>query len=175
MKKIDISTKRFPDTFTMVDDDMFGELNRYKWHVRQSTSVLYVRRNSLDADGRHVWVNMHHQVLRSPDGTETDHRDGNGLNNQKSNLRVCTGSQNQCNQRTPKNNKSGYKGVSWNGNARKWQASIGINGKTLHMGYFFCLIKAARTYDSAAREHFGEFARLNFPEKTENSSNTSKD
>jgi hypothetical protein len=93
-----------------------------------------------------------------------DHKDGNGLNNQKNNLRLCSYSQNSQNSKRPSHNTSGYKGACWSKGSNKWQAYIKLNGKCIHLGYFTCLLKAARAYDLKAKELFGNFARLNFPE-----------
>ncbi len=110
---------------------------------------------------------MHMAILGGKRNKEIDHRDGNGLNNQRSNLRFCTHAENMRNRNIQKNNTSGYKGVSWNKNARKWQAVIKYNGTHIYLGLFFCLVSAARTYDGKARELYGEFARLNFQERCE--------
>jgi hypothetical protein len=112
-------------------------------------------------------VLMHRIVMETPEGSFTDHIDGNGLNNTRNNLRICTKHQNQMNRRLPTTNKTGYKGVSVYRSKRKkflWRSEIQMNRKTIYLGLYFCLIKAAKAYDEAAKELFGEFAKLNFPE-----------
>ena len=91
----------------------------------------------------------------------TDHRDGDGLNNQRSNLREATVSQNQRNARGARNSSSQYKGVGWQSQIGRWRAYIWLDGKSKHLGTFTDEVEAAKAYDAAAREHFGEFARLN--------------
>lgn len=96
-----------------------------------------------------------------------DHIDGNKLNNDISNLREATTIQNQMNSKKRKSwcgklPSSIYKGVSWNKRDKKWCSRITINGKRKHIGYFDSEIDAARAYDDAAIESFGEFARCNF-------------
>lgn len=98
------------------------------------------------------------------DGKLIDHRDGNGLNNLPSNLRIATSTENSRNRRKNSNNQSGYKGVCWC--ARKWRAAIRVNGKLKHLGYFENVTDAALAYDVAAIHYFGEFAHLNFPQHT---------
>lgn len=91
-----------------------------------------------------------------------DHIDGNKENNAISNLRACSHNQNQHNQTKRKNNKSGYKGVSWMKNCSRWQAQICLNKKVRHLGTFKSAEDAARAYDAAARDIHGEFAKTNF-------------
>jgi len=94
-------------------------------------------------------------------GETCDHRDGNGLNNTRSNLRVATNAQNSQNKSIYKRNKSGYKGVTWNSEGKKWVARIGFNGKYIYLGIFADIKDAARCYNEAALKYHGEFARLN--------------
>lgn len=107
---------------------------------------------------------MHRFITNCPFGMEIDHRDGNKLNNQKCNLRICTPTQNKRNIKKQSNNKAGYKGVSYFGN-KYIRATISINRKQIHLGFFPDLITAAKAYDKKAKELFGEFAYLNFPEE----------
>jgi hypothetical protein len=108
---------------------------------------------------------MHRVIMNAPSGMLVDHRDGNGLNNQKSNLRICNRKQNQQNRPMNSNNKSGYKGVCWNKRSNKWRSGIRVDNKDIFLGSFFCLVKAAKAYDEAAKKYFGEFAYLNFNRK----------
>jgi len=89
----------------------------------------------------------------------TDHKDRNLLNNQRLNLREATKSQNMRNRKIHSNNKSGYKGVSWNKLMQKWQATILVNAKVIHLGYFDNPKDAYIAYCQAADQYFGEFAR----------------
>jgi hypothetical protein len=95
-----------------------------------------------------------------PKGMEIDHKDGDGLNNQRSNLRLASKKQNQANRGAPTNNRSGYKGVSANGRGG-WRASIFVDGKTRRVGDYDTPLEAARAYNQAALAAFGEFAKLN--------------
>jgi len=108
-------------------------------------------------------VKMHRVILHAPDNKIVDHIDGNGLNNQKSNLRLATQSQNQANSKLREDNTSGLKGVSYKHRISKWAAKISYQGEESHLGYFEDKIKAAEAYDRAAKRLHGEYARLNFP------------
>lgn len=108
---------------------------------------------------------MHNVILGVPPLTITDHRDCDGLNNRRQNLRVATHSQNNANRMKNSRSRSRFKGVYWEVAKGKWRVRPKLNGKFRHVGYFTDEAEAARAYDAAARELFGEFARLNFPEE----------
>lgn len=147
----------------LVDDEDFEMLSHWKWYF----SGGYARsdngcRRSRGRGRRHV--GMHHLLMLAGPGEQIDHRNGNGLDNQRGNLRLCSPQQNQANARIRVDNTSGFKGVRWNrSRPSKWRAVIRRNGAPCHLGYFTDPIDAARAYDTAARELFGEFARVNFP------------
>ncbi len=164
MKKIDISTPKYPRTFALVDDSDFSFLNADKWHADEQTNGKIYARRTVRTNGKRSVLRMHTAIMGRVDGKEIDHRDGNGLNNQRHNLRHSTKAENQMNRCIPRNNTSGYKGVSWCKRENKWLVQIKYEGKRKHLGYFSCLVKAAKYYDLAAIQYFGEFARLNFPE-----------
>jgi len=102
---------------------------------------------------------MHHVILNTTE--EIDHIDGNGLNNQKYNLRKADG-KNVVNRQKFKNSTSKYKGVFWNKKLGKWQTQIRVNKKAIYLGLFEDDIEAAKAYDKVAIAYFGEFAKLNF-------------
>lgn len=147
-----------------VDDEDYDFLNQWKWSTVKGKNKIYAKRNLPRGIGSRKAMYMHREVLHNPIGKSIDHIDGNGLNNQKSNLRVCTISQNSMNVPMRHNNISGYKGVSWNTRANKYQASIKHDNRSRNLGYFTDPIDAAKAYDIAALKYFGEFAYLNFPE-----------
>lgn len=105
---------------------------------------------------------MHRQILRVEDSTVfVDHKNANGLDNQRNNIRTCTSSQNMSNRCAPKHNTSGYKGVVKYANRSKFKAKIRVNGKDVYLGYFHSPKDAARAYNEAAVKYYGEFALLN--------------
>jgi len=99
-------------------------------------------------------------IAQTPKGMETDHRNRNGLDNQRCNLRVCSHQQNQRNKVL---SNVIYKGVCLDKRCNKFRARVRIREKQIYLGAFDSSLEAALAYDAAAREHFGEFARLNFP------------
>lgn len=105
---------------------------------------------------------MHRLIMGFPEGREVDHRNGNGLDNRRENLRIATTAQNQANQRKSCG-VSRFKGVDLNRKAHTWRARIMQGQKSLHLGMFKTEEAAARAYDRAATELWGEFAWLNFP------------
>lgn len=110
---------------------------------------------------------LHRVVMAPPAGTLIDHINGDGMDNRRSNLRVCTYAENNRNRRKRKVRASAYKGVSRSPESAKkpWRASIKRpEGKQTHLGCFWTEEEAARAYDDAARELFGEFACPNFPQ-----------
>jgi hypothetical protein len=93
--------------------------------------------------------------------TGIDHRDGNGLNNQRCNLRPATKKQNGGNQKLSITNTSAYKGVYWHKRDKGWRAQAKVHGKTIYLGAFVDKIEAARAYDEAALKYHKEFALTN--------------
>jgi hypothetical protein len=151
MKQIELSK----GMFALVDDSDFDSASKYKWGASKGRHTWY-------AIGRVNGVPIRlHTFLMGESGLWVDHRDGNGLNNQRSNLRHCTPVQNEGNSRMKRTNKSGVKGVSWCKRSNKWEACICINYKTVHLGKFKDIQDASDAYDSAAIKRFGEFAMTN--------------
>lgn len=162
--------------FAQVDDDDYDFLMQWRWSVVNTKSGnLYAQRTTSSSE---VNSGRMHRVILQENNREIDidHKDNNGLNNQKSNLRRCSRSQNQMNKKP--SGVSKYLGVCWHKrksmrNTKKygikeysscsWKASIYINGKSTHIGLFKSEEDAARAYDDMAIKHHGEFAKLNFP------------
>jgi hypothetical protein len=161
MKQIDVSTKKHPNTFALVDDSDYKELNKHHWFAfGQGSGNLRVRRH-IKKNGKWVGLKMHIAIMGRVDGKEIDHKNGNALDNQRKNLRHCTHAENLRNRGVTVNSTSGFKGVYWCKGNKKWRTYIKYCGKMIYCGHFFCLIKAAKAYNTAASKYFGEFARLN--------------
>ena len=145
--------------YAIVDAQDYDRLKRYNWCALKGAQTFYAKTFHLSG----AILSMHRLILNAPKGLFVDHIDHNGLNNRKSNLRLCTNQQNLRNKLPRPGCSSKYKGVSWSKARSKFRANIYLNRKAIHLGYFDSEIAAARAYDKKARELFGEFAFLNFP------------
>lgn len=144
--------------YAIVDEDDFDRVNQFIWAANFSSPITYARTR-----GQGKLNAMHRMVMNANDpNTVVDHIDHNGLNNRKSNLRICSQSNNCMNTRSRKNSTSKYKGVCMTCYSKKWVASIRIDGKSKVLGYFESEIEAAKAYDAKAIELHGEYAHLNF-------------
>jgi hypothetical protein len=119
-------------------------------------------------------IYMHLEIMSAPDGMEVDHMNGNGLDNRRENLRLCTRAQNRMNSVKRIGKSSTFKGVYWHKNCRKWRASLKLDGKEIHIGYFNTELEAAEAYDEKALELFGEFAKPNFKDANNEIGNDTK-
>ncbi len=150
--------------YAIVDPEDFDELNKHKWYAREAGHTFYavrsIRKNNINV----TTVQMHRQIINPPDGRVVDHKNHEGLDNRKVNLRPATRAQNAWNSiNLPKNGSSKYRGVKYSKANGKFRAAINVNGKRIHLGYFENEIDAAKAYDNAARLYRGNFAVLNFP------------
>lgn len=145
----------------LVDDGDFDLVSRFKWQAAKAPRTWYAHRVEYGGK-RKKTESMHRLILDAPLGMLVDHINGNGLDNRRDNLRLATKGQNNYNTRLRRDNATGYKGVKRN--CLRWVARIRIDRRLIHLGSFSTKEDAARAYDSAARRHFGEFAKLNFPD-----------
>lgn len=149
----------------IVDDDDYDRVSQHKWSaLKNKEGRFYGLRSFRKESGKRGYELMHRFILGDAAPRLTDHKDGNGLNNRRGNLRDATPAGNSANvQHRRRNNKSGLQGVSWFTKGSKWAAYISVETKSKFLGYFHDPIEAARAYDRAALAQYGEFAYLNFP------------
>lgn len=157
----EITTKS--NDIVYVDDEIYDYLSQFVWYTRKDRKTKYAIRFDT-INGKKTSIQMHRDIMKLTDTRLIDHIDGNRLNNQKDNLRICNNSENHMNRGKQRNNTSGYKGVTWHKKDKKWQAQIIKERKCYYLGSFVDPEDAARAYDKKAKELHGQFAKLNFSE-----------
>ena len=177
MKKIFLSSKNKTNNngkfFAFIDDELYDELSKFNWSISKNG---YAQRRIKIGD-KVSTILMHRQIMELTFGDSicVDHINGNSLDNRKSNLRICSRTENNHNMKISKRNKSGAKGVfhltieyeTKKGISRKdyWCASIMVNKKNIHLGCFSDtkegFKQAKNAYNDATKEYYGEFAYLN--------------
>lgn len=155
-----------PGVVAIVDEEDFERINAHKWCLLFSEGKGYATRKSPAVNGNRKTIRMHREVLKAPDGVIVDHINGDGLDNRKTNLRLCDLSQNGANRRHHRKALSGYKGVSWNKAAETWHVMVRYKGQLIPLGTYGDLKEAIAVYNRAVTDLHGEFAALNeLPEK----------
>ena len=158
MRRIELTQ----DKFAIVDNENYEWLSKWKWcAVKHGNTFYAMRKIRMGKKWRTLFMHRVILGLDFGDKRQCDHFNHNGLDNRKAKLRICTRSQNQHNQLPRTNTRSKFKGVVWCKQAKKWIAQIGNNGRHAYLGLFAFEIDAARAYNKAARDMFGEFASLN--------------
>jgi hypothetical protein len=145
---------------TTIDDEDYELASKYKWHAVKEPSGYYAY-SHFYREGKRTTIQLHRLIMKAEKGQQIDHINGNTLDNRKENLRFCDYSQNQQNKKQTRGT-SKYKGVSLFKETGKWKASIGVDRKNYHIGYFDSEEEAAKAYDKKTKELFKEFASLNF-------------
>ena len=141
------------DKLALIDDEDYEKISQYSWYY---TSNGYAAHKNQDGI-----IFMHRLIMETPKGKATDHRNGNKLDNRKTNLRICNQASNNQNVPAFKINKSGYRGVHWNKNNQKWTAQISYKNQTLHIGNFIDIRHAVIARDLWALILHGEYAYTN--------------
>jgi hypothetical protein len=164
----DSSTVQIPLTrgFTAFVSSEDADLAGLSWYANVNHRTVYAARlNYTPSKSTTIYLHrlIMERILERPlvKGEKADHVNRNGLDCTRKNLRLATHTQNKQNESLHRDSKSGYKGVSWHTNKRKWRATITVNKRPMSLGYYTEVRDAARAYNKAAREYFGEFAVLN--------------
>lgn len=144
-----------------VDDDDYEYLSQWKWAADNNNYPVRSERRSETGRKHRKLIRMYRVILNAPDNMQVDHIDVNPLNNQKSNIRLATRSENMRNRKTSKSCKSGFKGVWWNPKRQRWIAYIKYNNRSVVLGRYNNKLQAAHRYNREATKLFGEYARLN--------------
>jgi len=144
----------------LIDDADFEKISSFKWKARLVRTLWYATAHVGNWRER-KFIHMHNLLMNPPIGFIVDHRDHNGLNCQRSNMRLCTHAQNSKNRSAYGASK--YLGVAIrrNRDCTYWIAAIQSNKKRMHLGFFKSEKEAALAYNNAAKEHHGEFSNLN--------------
>jgi len=165
VKLIALHGKYGEGKFAIVDDDLFERLNQWRWHYHYHKSRrdnhCYACRGVKISKNKTKTIAMHQEIMNTPKGMKTDHKNNNNLDNRKYNLRICTDQQNQMNSLPSRGGTSKHKGVHWSKKYNRWIARVGINRKKVFLGHFTSEVKAAKAYNRKAKELFGEYACLN--------------
>lgn len=194
-KELIIESSKYGKFTVLVDAEDWERVSQHKWHVRRNKNQngwcdqFYVRTMMPMPEGK--WytytskkglsykhqqqrsLHLHRFLMDVPGNMVVDHISGDTMDNRKSNLRICTLVENFRNRKRNKNNTSGYKGVHYAKKAKDmirefsnpWIARISLDGKRKFIGSYNTPEEAGKAYDAFAKEHYGEFARLNFPEE----------
>lgn len=148
--------------FFVDDEDAF--LLKINWVAGfcRNGKLMSIQTRLKGSDGKYRTYRLHRTILKQPRGNclVVDHIDGDPANNCRSNLRVCTHGENARNQSRSMDNTSGFKGVSWHKQSKKWRAYITVNYKRIHLGLFDTPEAAHEAYARAAEQYHGEFARM---------------
>jgi hypothetical protein len=149
--------------FTIVDLGDYYWLNKYNWCLWDNGCNKYARTILYDAKIGTRTISMHREIIRLGAGLLVDHRNGDGLDNRRENLRPATRAENCYNKRkTRTKTSSRFIGVCFDKQTNKWRAYIRYDGKRIWIGRYDSEIEAAKAHDIEAKKHHGEFARLNF-------------
>jgi len=144
----------------LIDDEDFEKISHLSWFIEKRKNKTYVR-SGLKKDFPRIY--LHQLIMNSPKGLVVDHINGNGLDNRKKNMRICTQEENATYRKTEKTNNN-LRGVYFSETGRgekKWWAQIYKDRKSIYLGNFYTAEEAASAYNKAAIDLHGEFCVLN--------------
>lgn len=156
MARIDVK-----NGFFLIDDEDVHLLSEYRKPIINSNGYVVVQKKGV---GKQKNVRLHRIIMNAPDGMEVDHINHIRHDNRRSNLRLCSVSENRRNSFKKSHGSSKYRGVYFHkgtGRVKRWQAYLRIDGKKKSLGYFHTDIEAAIAYNNASRVHYGEFSVMN--------------
>jgi hypothetical protein len=147
----------------LVDEEDYRFLSQWVWRLNSNGYAGRSGKKILeDGTTKFTWILMHRVIMKTPAGLCTDHVDGDKLNNQRANLRICTVGENNRNVKKRSSTSSKYKGVNWHGRNQLWHAWIRVDGRSMYLGGFKEEEAAATAYNMAALREFKQYASLNF-------------
>jgi len=153
--------------WTLVSPQDYYPLSSFNWYLASNGQQFYAFTNVKIGLGKIKMVSMHRMIMNAPRHLIVDHKNGNTLDNRKTNLRFATRAQNAFNRQKVKTKTcSKYIGAYFEKRTGRWTVKIRVDGKRLWLGRFNSELDAARAYDAAAKKYHGEFAKLNFPDNT---------
>lgn len=153
------------DRFALVDQADYDFIKDYLWYCSANKWGAYVQGFPKGQAGNNrKRVSMHRVILNAPKGMCVDHINGNGLDNRRGNIRLCTPAENSYNRKLQHNSTSGHRGVYWHKASRRWRARISYARENISLGYYNNLEDAAKAYKEAAKKYYGEFCPIEKPE-----------
>ena len=150
MKRIALTQNKF----ALVDDEDYNELIKHRWYANNNGGHSYAVKSSSGG------IQMHRVIMGAPPNKVVDHINGNGLDNRRKNLRICTNAENRRNQKLSKTNKSGFKGIYWHKRVNKWVVQISFNNKNIWGGCYSDKNEAVGARNELVVKYHGSFARL---------------
>src|ERR1017187_10229312 len=154
MKKLPLTQGKF----ALIDNRDYWLVRQFIWHAHYDGYNWYARTN-IGRGIQRTAISMHRLLAGFPP-FRLDHKNSNGLDNRRRNLRPASHSQNLANRGKQRNNTSGFQGAFWHKSTGKWQASIKFRGKQYYLGLFADLKDAAAAHKQAAQQLFGEFVNI---------------
>jgi hypothetical protein len=155
-----IKSPKFGTHVALVDDQDYEVVKKYNWTLdKRDNGKNYARASIKSGVNNFTYIYLHRLIMGFPEGMQVDHKDNNGLNNCRQNLRTTpiVGSKNQFNMGKPKSNTSGYKGVHYLNQFGKYESSITVERKNIFLGYYDTALKAAYVYNHYSALYHGEF------------------
>ena len=122
--------------YAIIDAEDYGKICCYKWYAAKQGNYFYAATNEKQDNGKYKQLKMHRVLVNAPADKLVDHKNRNGLDNRKHNLRVCTAAENSRNRKVHADNTTGHRGIYWNSRLNKWMAQIRKMGKLHHLGVF---------------------------------------